>query len=197
MVTTIGIPAYIIADPQHLDAQKRIQSILSQQADIIEQQHAAVQLCEQLIDPDGFGHSVTQEVRQEAYRALQLARFRPKEPPYEMQLAKPTKVYLAGPMTGLPEYSYPAFFQAADMLREQGLIVENPAEHTQRNPQPSWKGYMRQAIKILIECDEVYFLPRWRNSNGAGVEYHLAISLNMPRHLPEYWHPEYLDESKK
>lgn len=186
MTTTIDKPAYIIIDPTHWDWNKRMQSIISQQGNIIEHQHEAVALCEELIDPDGFGHAVTQEVRNKAYRALQTVGLRPQNK-INKALAKPTKVYLAGPMTGLPEYNYPAFFQAAELLRERGLLVQNPAEHAQRNPQSSWVEYMRQALKIMLDCDELYLLPGWGKSNGVYIEHRLALDLNMPISYPEDW----------
>ena len=48
-----------------------------------------------------------------------------------------TRIYLAGPMSGLPELNYPAFHAKAAELRAAGHHVENPAE----NPAPpcgSW-----------------------------------------------------------
>ena len=35
------------------------------------------------------------------------------------------KVYVAGPMTGLPEFNYPAFFAAEEYLRSHGAKVMN------------------------------------------------------------------------
>lgn len=39
------------------------------------------------------------------------------------------RIYLAGPMTGLPEHNFPAFHAEAARLRGLGYQVENPAEH--------------------------------------------------------------------
>jgi hypothetical protein len=38
------------------------------------------------------------------------------------------KIYLSGPMTGLPDLNFPAFNAAASALRAKGLNVINPAE---------------------------------------------------------------------
>ena len=46
-----------------------------------------------------------------------------------------TRVYIAGPMTGLPDFNYPAFNAAAAKLRALGLEVLNPAENP---PPPLW-----------------------------------------------------------
>lgn len=89
------------------------------------------------------------------------------------------KIYLAGPMTGLPESNYPAFHREAGRLRGLGYTVLNPAE----NPAPAcgtWSGYMRMAVGQLIQCEAVALLPGWKNSKGACIEYWLAWSLGMP-----------------
>jgi len=88
------------------------------------------------------------------------------------------KIYIAGPMTGLPENNYPAFNEAAAKLRDAGYEVENPAE----NPEPqckTWAGYMRMAIAQVVRCSCVVLLPGWENSKGAVIEHRLANELGM------------------
>ena len=88
------------------------------------------------------------------------------------------KIYIAGPMTGLPDYNYPAFNAAAVELRAAGLEVCNPAE----NPEPeckSWAGYMRMALAQLVTCDSIYLLKGWESSKGARIERDLAHNLNL------------------
>ncbi|WJN61306.1 DUF4406 domain-containing protein [Pseudomonas sp. SO81] len=77
------------------------------------------------------------------------------------------RIYIAGPMTGLPEYNYPAFHAEAARLRALGYIVENPAENPK---QPSWFMYMRQALRQMLTCDAIALLPGWANSKGALLE---------------------------
>ena len=63
------------------------------------------------------------------------------------------RIYLAGPMSGLPDFNYPAFHAAAAVLRAQGHYVENPAE----NPAPTcgtWQGYMRMSLCQIAVCIE-------------------------------------------
>lgn len=88
------------------------------------------------------------------------------------------KIYLAGPMSGLPESNYPAFHAAAAKLRAMGHEVLNPAE----NPEPAcgtWQGYMRMALAQLVQCESVVLLPGWSDSKGALIERELAQTLGM------------------
>lgn len=88
------------------------------------------------------------------------------------------RVYVAGPMSGMPDLNYPEFHQATKYLRELGYHVENPAE----NPEPdcgSWAGYMRLAIAQLVTCDEIHMLRGWSQSRGAKIELELARELGL------------------
>lgn len=89
------------------------------------------------------------------------------------------RIYVAGPMTGLPQFNFPAFHQAAFALRALGHEVENPAE----NPAPpcgSWLAYMRMAIVQVSKVDALVMLPGWMASKGACVEFQLARGLGLP-----------------
>ena len=92
-----------------------------------------------------------------------------------------TKIYIAGPMTGLPQFNYPAFHAAAAELRAQGMEVFNPAEIT---PPVcgSWGGYMRQAIAQLVQCEAIFLLTGWQGSKGAMLENDIAEKLGMDRY---------------
>lgn len=86
------------------------------------------------------------------------------------------RVYIAGQMTGLPGFNFPAFFAAADKLRAEGHDVVNPAENPE---QPSWAAYMRLAIAQLVTCEAAYFLQGWERSRGARREHSIACDLEM------------------
>lgn len=90
------------------------------------------------------------------------------------------RLYLAGPMTGIPERNFPAFHEAAARLRSAGFEVVNPAELNADHQAFGWLVCMRRDIKALVDCDGVATLPGWRNSRGASVEVGLASSLDMP-----------------
>lgn len=90
---------------------------------------------------------------------------------------RPT-LYLCGPMTGLPEFNYPAFDAAAAALRQAGYTVVSPAEDGLPVHAP-WNHHMRLAIAKLCACGAVATLPGLENSRGAQLEIHIATTLGM------------------
>lgn len=81
------------------------------------------------------------------------------------------RIYLSGPMTGLPDFNYPAFNAEAARLRALGYHVENPAENP---PQETWEAYMEVCIPQLLTCDTIALLPGWSESRGALWERYVA-----------------------
>lgn len=89
-----------------------------------------------------------------------------------------TLIYVAGPMTGLPQFNYPAFRQASDQLAALGYIVEDPS--TNVNPTPGdYHGWLRAGLAQLIRCDAVALLPGWEASGGARLEVNVAATLGL------------------
>lgn len=86
------------------------------------------------------------------------------------------KVYISGPMTGIPDHNYPLFNQTAKELRAKGYGVVNPAETSTPTGSP-WETYMRDAITRMMVCDTILLLPGWENSRGACLEERLAGEL--------------------
>ena len=90
-----------------------------------------------------------------------------------------TRVYIAGPMTGLPDYNYPAFDNAEAILRAAGLDFFNPAsigkECGLNHP---YDFYIRKSIINLLQCNAILMLPNWAKSRGAALEYTIAKVLN-------------------
>lgn len=87
-----------------------------------------------------------------------------------------TRIYLAGPMSGIEAFNFPAFNAEAARLRALGYHVENPAENPE---QASWADYMRVAIPQMLTCDIVALLPGWSDSRGALLEQRIAFQLGM------------------
>jgi hypothetical protein len=88
------------------------------------------------------------------------------------------KLYISGPMTGLPDYNKPAFNAEAARLRAMGFEVVNPAE-VELAWGATWLDYMRVDLNLLMDCDGVVLLPGWSKSRGAAVEHGLARSLEL------------------
>lgn len=105
--------------------------------------------------------------------------------PRDIPAQRQQVLYVAGPMTGLPDFNYPAFHAAAASLRALGYRVENPAENRLVDGS-AWEAYMRSGITQLMRCDAIVLLPGWEKSRGATIEHTLAGQLGMPRlHLHE------------
>lgn len=92
------------------------------------------------------------------------------------------RVYLSGPMTGMPNNNVAAFHAAAKLLREKGFTVVNPAELGDEKGQidgAAWEDYLRYDIARLVECELIALLPGWRKSRGALLEFNIAQSLGI------------------
>lgn len=98
-----------------------------------------------------------------------------------MRATKVTKCYLAGPMSGYPEYNYPAFAAAADALRANGWVVFNPAENEadesekQGGTAAEYRKYLAIDLPAVLESERVFVLPGWEKSRGARMEVSLAL----------------------
>jgi DNA-binding transcriptional LysR family regulator len=87
------------------------------------------------------------------------------------------KLYIAGPMSGYPDYNYPLFHLIDPDLRRAGYETLNPASNP---PCESWDGYMRAAIRQVLAADGIALLPDWQASAGASLEVHIAHTLRVP-----------------
>lgn len=95
------------------------------------------------------------------------------------------KLYIAGKMTGMPDFNFPAFNEAARLLKDAGYDVANPADHGQGKR--LWAWYMRKALKALLDCDAVALIPGHSSSKGATLEVQVAESLGMRVKYVEAW----------
>lgn len=122
------------------------------------------------------------------------------------------KIYLAGPMRGIPHFNFPAFKTATAVLRAQGHEVFCPAEaDTMRCgvdiSRDNLTGDVKQAERdygfsrrealavdtnwICREADAIALLPEWQTSKGALAERALAEALDLKIiELPDFSVPE-------
>lgn len=112
-----------------------------------------------------------------------------------------TRLYLAGPMTGIAQLNFPKFHAEAARLRSLGFEVVNPAELNNEDPNMAfatydeylahWRKCMRVDIAQLLHCDSVALLDGWTSSKGARLEQHVAFELGMAPRLAAFFveHP--------
>jgi hypothetical protein len=110
-------------------------------------------------------------------------------------------IYIAGPMSGLPEFNFPAFFAAQRELEAEGWKVFNPAEKDQEKDLDAKavrtgdaqlaiaKGFdFREAflwdMTKIIQGNGIYMLKGWEQSPGAIAEHRTACA--MQKHYPEF-----------
>jgi Asp-tRNA(Asn)/Glu-tRNA(Gln) amidotransferase A subunit family amidase len=102
-------------------------------------------------------------------------------------MKKRFKIYISGPMTGLPNHNEEAFTDAAAALRKKGHIVFNPAENDDGSRDKSWAFYMRLDVRSVSLADYMVILPGWENSKGAQLEIAIAERLEIPiYHLSDF-----------
>lgn len=90
------------------------------------------------------------------------------------------RLYIAGAMSGQPDFNYPAFFAAAHALRKRGHDAINPADNFNGDQSLPYASYMRQALINLLSVDGVALLPGWDTSKGAQMEVAVAAQLGLP-----------------
>jgi nucleoside 2-deoxyribosyltransferase len=90
-------------------------------------------------------------------------------------------IYIAGPMSGYKNFNYDAFNAAAEVLREAGYHVLNPAEFDGGGQDDSFHNYMRKDLSIIIaEAEAVVCLQDWETSAGAKNEVTVARAIGIP-----------------
>lgn len=107
------------------------------------------------------------------------------------------KVYLAGPMTGIPQFNFPAFAAATDDLRARGYDVVSPAEIDNEETRAAalaspdgapgsgsaanetWGDFLARDVKIIADTgiEGVVVLPGWEDSRGARLETFVGAAL--------------------
>lgn len=111
------------------------------------------------------------------------------------------KVYIAGPIAGLPNQNRNSFFEAENLLKWRGFEPVNPHNLNHEHfglcfgddiPREITNGsasvfdeshkygcYMRADLRAVLECDGILLLPGWERSRGARVEAQVAEILGI------------------
>lgn len=88
------------------------------------------------------------------------------------------KLYISGPMTGLPNFNFPAFNAAAAVVRSMGHEAVNPVDINPDSNTP-WEVCLRADIKALCDCDGIVLIHGWEHSKGAHLELQVAHRLGL------------------
>lgn len=92
----------------------------------------------------------------------------------------PSRLYVAGPMTGFPQNNYPTFHRVARELRSVGYDVVSPAEFGVPVGRVHYVDLLRDDLRKLLDCHGVATLGDWWGSTGARNEVMVAGTLKMP-----------------
>lgn len=106
------------------------------------------------------------------------------------------RAYLAGPMTGIKAFNFPAFYTAATMLRKKGHQIVSPAEIDDPDVREAafaspdgapgsvgrWEDFLARDLRIVCDedTDAVIVLDGWQDSKGATFEVDVARRLGKP-----------------
>lgn len=103
------------------------------------------------------------------------------------------KIYIAGPMTGIKDWNFPAFFAAEETLKRLGHEPINPAHNdgdtvekallsagSPDKPNFTWASYMQRDLPHVLGCDALCLLPGWQDSKGAQLEVTVAKAIGLP-----------------
>lgn len=124
------------------------------------------------------------------------------------------KLYISGPMRGIPAFNFPAFDAARDALLAAGHEVFSPADKDRKqfgekasqiegSKDGNFEGIAHLASKaeiirpdieyILDYAEGIATLPGWENSKGAKAEVALGEFLGIPvDNVDVFLHPEQL-----
>ncbi len=102
------------------------------------------------------------------------------------------RLYLAGPMSGIPAFNFPAFKAATADLRARGWDIVSPAEMDLDTPTgavaeqsaagdpeelpETWGDLLARDVKLIADgVDGIMFLDGWEQSRGAKLEAFVAL----------------------
>ena len=110
----------------------------------------------------------------------------------------PQPVYIAGPMSNLPQFNYPAFAEAEELISECGVIVLNPTKLVNTADEydeimssvdgsyelssgKTWSDFIIPSVKVIIDrVGSLVFLKGWQTSRGARLEAVTAMLCGKP-----------------
>lgn len=113
-------------------------------------------------------------------------------------MTEPKRIYIAGPMTHIPKFNFPAFDDAAMRLRNAGFDVISPAELDDpvdraaalaspdgsaldygKGVKKTWGEFLARDVRLIADdgIEAIVVLPGWEKSRGARLETFVANRL--------------------
>jgi hypothetical protein len=121
--------------------------------------------------------------------------------------------YLAGPMTGIPQFNFPLFESEAKRLRAMGMDIISPHEqdspavqeaawaspdgalHSGHIAGETWGDILARDVKLVAdEVCGILVLPDWNRSRGARLETFVAYLCNKPIKYAETFGPVHYED---
>lgn len=107
------------------------------------------------------------------------------------------RIYIAGPMTGIPWFNFPKFDAVRDEIERRGHIAVSPADLDRAAgfdamtlpadtdwsaPVPGFdlREARRRDMAAIEQCDAIYMMPGWQDSVGAFAEWAYARWCQIP-----------------
>ena len=103
--------------------------------------------------------------------------------PPEQKRQNEIRIYLSGPITGVPDFKEKFEAAKADIEDKAwgwgyDLKIVNPAA-IELPAGASHEDYMQVCMRELAKCNSIYMLNGWQNSRGACREYGYALGARM------------------
>ena len=94
------------------------------------------------------------------------------------------KLYLAGPMRGIPDLNLPEFRRVTKLLRMSGHVTFSPGELLDNEDRSALETEM---VWICRNAEGIALLKGWEESKGACAEQALGLALGILTRKWEEW----------
>jgi hypothetical protein len=88
------------------------------------------------------------------------------------------RIYISGKISGIEDEAAEIFTKAEKELQAKGFETVNPMTLNHQHDK-SWHSYMKEDVKALCDCDEIFMLSNWIDSKGAIIEHKIAMYLGI------------------
>ena len=113
----------------------------------------------------------------------ELSLYEPVKRPSRKFFGRRKSIYIAGPMSGLPDNNFVMFFNAGVQLMSDGWDPINPSRFSGVfGEQPAGKmldACCEAELAAIPHCDAIFLLKGWENSKGAKRELAVALQHNL------------------